>query len=120
MNGFEAQKVKGKVVEEIVKRHLIGRGHTVEDVSEIKEYQKKDIDFLVANGTTKQLISMEVKRDDNIFRTGNFFFEIGFEKENYYSMGWMGKCKADYISFYDTRRNKGYILDFIKTKSGED
>ena len=46
MNGFEQQKAKGKVVEEIVKRHLTNRGHIIQDVSEIRDYQKKDIDFL--------------------------------------------------------------------------
>lgn len=116
MNGFEQQKAKGKVVEEIVKRHLTNRGHIIQDVSEIREYQRKDIDFLVTHGTTGELITLEIKRDDNLFRTGNFFFEIGFQKENYYSMGWIDKSKADYLCFFDTKVGKGFILDFNATK----
>lgn len=116
MNSFQLQKSKGKVVEELVKRHLTQRGHKIEDVSEIREYQKKDIDFLVTNGTTNQLITLEIKRDDNLFRTGNFFFEIGFQKEDYYSMGWIDKCQADYICFFDTNKSKGFILNYEETK----
>ena len=117
LNGFQTQKSKGKVAEEIVKQHLTNRGHIVKDVSEIREYQKKDIDFLITNGTTNELITLEVKRDDNLFRTGNFFFEIGFQNEDYYMMGWIDKSKADYLCFFDVKVGKGFILDFNATKA---
>lgn len=116
LNGFQQQKLRGKVVEEIVKRHLTNRGHLIEDVSEIRDYQKYDIDFLVTHGTTNELITLEVKRDDNITKTGNFFFEIGFQREDYYSMGWIDKSRADYLCFFDTKSSKGYILEFNTTK----
>ena len=117
MNSFYRQLEKGKEVEQIVKQYLTSRGHKVIDVSDDKSFQKKDIDFLITNGTTGQEISLEVKRDDNIHKYGNFFFECGSQKNDYYSVGWLFKCQADYICFYDTYIKKGYILDFNLTKS---
>ena len=111
---FNQQKIKGKVAEEVVKRHLTGRGHKINDVSENPEYWKYDIDLIITNWKTP--ITIEVKRDDNLFTTGNIFVEVGFEKEGYYSTGWFNMCKADYIAFFDCKTKKGIICDLDKLK----
>lgn len=115
MNGFQQQKNKGKKAEQIVKEHLQSRGIEVLDVAEVPDYQKVDIDFLIRkNGKTA---SLEVKADNRISATGNFFFEAGVQRGNYYSSGWLLKCQADYLCIYDTANSRGYILDFPLTCS---
>jgi hypothetical protein len=48
----------------------------VEDVSQDRTYQKKDIDFILYhNGKSA---TMEVKKDKSLYTTGNIFIECGF------------------------------------------
>lgn len=116
INSFEQQKKKGQEVEQIVKRHLEQRGHTVTDLTDNPDFWKQDIDFIITDRATTKSISLEIKRDDNIYKTGNLFFEIGFDKQDYYSQGWLEKCKAEYLCYYDSVKRHGFILDFPKTK----
>ena len=76
MNNFYNSLAIGKQAEEAVKAHLEKRGITVIDVSNIKEYQKIDVDFLLRKGN--QETTLEVKHDRKLHKTGNFFFECGF------------------------------------------
>lgn len=109
MNGFDKMNKQGLAVQEIVKAHLESRGNKIIDVSQVKEYQKRDIDFIVSkDGKTTTL---EVKKDKSLFRTGNIFIECGSYRGNYYSAGWIKYCDADYICYYDTTAAKGLILD---------
>lgn len=109
MNGFDKMNKQGLAVQEIVKAHLESRGNKIVDVSQVKEYQKRDIDFIVSkDGKTTTL---EVKKDKSLFRTGNIFIECGSYRGNYYSAGWIKYCDADYICYYDTTAAKGLILD---------
>lgn len=112
MNGFQKMNSQGLAVQEIVKRHLESRGNKIVDVSQVKEYQKIDIDFLISKGN--QQTTLEVKKDKSLFRTGNIFIECGFQRGDYYSPGWIKYCRADYICFYDTAQRKGIILDRAK------
>lgn len=116
MNGFQKQKTRGQEAEQIVKRHLESRGHTIEDVTNIPYYWNIDIDFIITNKDTINSTTLEVKRDDNIFKTGNLFFEIGFDKDTHYSEGWLEKCKAEYICFYDALKRQGIIVNFKRIK----
>lgn len=115
MNSFQQQKIKGKDAERIVKQHLQSQGIEVIDVAENPDYQKIDIDFLIKkNGKTATL---EVKADSRISKTGNFFFEAGAQRGNYYSAGWLLKCQASHLCVYDTAKRHGYILNFPLTCS---
>lgn len=116
MNGFQKQKTRGQEAEQIVKRHLESRGHAVQDVTDVPYYWNIDIDFIITNRDGTNSTTIEVKRDDNIFKTGNLFFEIGFEKETHYSEGWLNRCKAEYICFYDTLKRHGIIINFKRIK----
>lgn len=113
MNGFEYLNNQGLDVQKKVKRHLESRGNTVIDVSQDKAYQKIDVDFLVRKDG--QETTLEVKKDKNLFRTGNLFFEVGFMKGNYYTAGWLSKCQAQYLCYYDTAKRHGVIIDFPNT-----
>ena len=115
MNNFQCQKTRGKKAEQIVKEHLQSRGITVIDVAEMPEYQKIDVDFLIKKqGKTA---SIEVKGDYRISKTGNFFFEAGAQRGDYYSAGWLLKCPADYLCVYVMQNAHRYILDFPLTCS---
>ena len=111
---FKEQLKKGKYAEQIVQKHLEQRGHIINNVSDNPEYWKYDIDLIITNW--KEPITIEVKRDDNLYRTGNIFVEVGFQKEDYYSTGWFNNCKADYIAYYDTKTANGLIIELDKLK----
>lgn len=115
MNSFEQCKIEGVKVQEIVKRHLESRGNLVVDVSENKDYQKRDIDFIVYKDGA--MTTLEVKKDKSLYTTLNFFIEVGFQRGNYYSTGWLKKCEAEYLCYYDTKCRKGVIVDFPLLKS---
>lgn len=95
-NNFIIQKNKGVSAQEIVKEYLTNRGNTIIDVSEDKEYQPKDIDFLVEKGGNRT--TLEIK-GDMFSSTGNFYFEIGADRQTGYKPGWLSYCEAVYICF---------------------
>ena len=115
MNSFERMNIQGIRVQELVKQHLAARGHKIIDVSQNKDYQKVDIDFIVAKDGNRT--TLEVKKDKSLFTTRNIFIECGFMKGNYYSAGWLKYCQADYICYYDTSRRRGIIVDRAKLLS---
>ena len=106
---------QGLAVQEIVKHHLEQRGNKVVDVSQVKDYQKHDIDFIVFKGDKST--TLEVKKDKSLFRTGNIFVECGFQRGNFYSAGWIKYCEADYICYYDTTAARGIIVDRLELLS---
>lgn len=101
---FYTQLRVGKVGEEAVLSWLRQR-HDVRDVREDKEYQKQDIDFIV-----DEAVSLEIKTDNNISRTGNIYIET-------YKGGWYEYCGADYLGIYSPQTAKLYILDYQRLKS---
>ena len=115
MNGFQRMNEQGLEVQEIVKAHLESRGSKIVDVSQDRDYQKKDIDFLVYKGT--DMTTLEVKKDKNLYRTGNIFVECGWQRGNYFTKGWLLYCEADYIAYYDTTAARGIIVDRAKLLS---
>lgn len=67
---FVNDKKIGKIGEKIAKKIIEEQfGYSLEDVSEDREWQKEDVDFLLNGGTCK----VEVKTDRTI--TPNIFFE---------------------------------------------
>ena len=112
MNYFNLNKGRGKIAETAVKEHLEARGHTIIDVSEDKEYQVKDIDFILDDGNQKT--TLEVKLDNSFSSTQNIFIEDYSIKDGVCRRGWLQYCEAQYICFYDTRNREGIIVDFPK------
>lgn len=100
---FERQKEIGREGEEIVLEYLRER-HLVDDVRENKDFQKQDIDFIVDG------VSLEIKTDNNISRTGNIYIET-------YRGGWYEKCKAEYLGVYSPQNRILYILNYPCLKS---
>ena len=115
MNNFEKMNIQGLKVQEIVKKHLESRSIQVKDVSQDKDYQKRDIDFLLKKGNN--FTTLEVKKDKSLYRTGNIFVECGFQRGQNYSRGWLQYCEADYICYYDTTAARGIIVDRAKLLS---
>jgi predicted AAA+ superfamily ATPase len=89
----------GKRGENAVAAALLKRGHKVEDLTNIVEYQLKDIDFRLTDkaGIT---ITLEVKNDLKSNRTGNVFVET-YNRNNVKrgGDGWICYCDADYLCF---------------------
>lgn len=113
---FKKTLQEGKKGEQEIITYFKGRNSSVIDVSDDKEFQKKDIDLLLQN-QENQKCSVEIKTDNRMSKTGNFFFEIGNDRETGYYDGWVKYCQADYICFFDNTKKKGYILDWEKTKA---
>lgn len=105
----------GAIGENKVAAHLKSRGHNIKDVTQDREYQKKDIDFLLSNAAG-QTCSLEVKYDRNMNKTGNFLFELEKIYDGWESAGWFTYCEADYICFFDAIEEIGYMFDFHKGK----
>lgn len=115
MDGFQRLNKEGLEVQEIVKAHLESRGSKIVDVSQDRDYQKKDIDFLVYKGT--EMTTLEVKKDKSLYSKGNIFIECGWQRGNYFTKGWLLYCEADYICYYDTTAARGIIVDRAKLLS---
>lgn len=73
-NNFNAALAAGRKGEDIAANHLKQLGYTIEDVSAVKEYQKKDIDLLAQLGNYEPLL-VEVKADSRIADTNNICIE---------------------------------------------
>lgn len=110
-NFFNQQLEKGKSGEAIVAAWLQKRGNQVKDVSDDREYQRRDIDLVVTNkdGAT---LTIEVKTDYKLHKSGNLFFESTYHKDWGDTPGWYDYCEADYVVFYDVIENKLYIYNF--------
>lgn len=108
---FNQQLQIGKSGEAIVAAWLQKRGNKVKDVSDDKEYQKRDIDLVITNKDGVEL-TMEVKTDYKLHKSGNLFFESTYHKDWGDTNGWYDYCEADYVVFYDVIGNKLYIYDF--------
>lgn len=99
----------GKQGEQMVARALAERGHSVEDLSGVYEYQQKDIDMRLTKGGVS--ITLEVKNDQKSNQTGNVFIEI--RNRNNYSRnydGWYCYCEADYLAFVQDQAHKAHIV----------
>lgn len=116
---FNQKKEIGRMGEEAAKRvfERIMPTYYIMDVSNDKEYQKQDIDFVLTTGIegVKDL-TVEVKTDRQMGKTGNLCLEtitntVGRKK------GWYRTSKADIICFYDTQNDELHIVDFQELKA---
>lgn len=91
-NLFSRQKTIGKKGEQAVKNYYISQGAEVIDVSNDKEYQKKDIDLII-NGQT-----VEVKLGNKIPQYKEFCVEIvSNDNPGYFRKGWFYTSQADIL-----------------------
>lgn len=114
MDNFTYCLQVGKETEQKISNYLENRGHNVTNVSDNKEYQRKDIDLLLEHNNRNA--SLEIKSDSKIHYTNNLFFEDGFDRKTGYYNGWLNYCEANYICFYDEIADLGYIVDFKQAK----
>ena len=97
-NSYETTAL-GATSESLVQLFLTERGWLVENLSQDKQYQQKDIDFLATkDGETR---TVEVKQDNRCGQTGNFLLET-ITNCRTGGKGWFAKTQADYIIFHNT------------------
>lgn len=98
MENFSESLSCGKIGEEMVAAALQKRGNIVLDVSSCREYQRKDIDFLVSKN--KQKTTLEVKNDRRSEETGNVYIETyNTNNASRNNAGWFFYCEADFLAF---------------------
>lgn len=110
-NNFYNDLAIGKRGEKLVAAALAARGHKVEDLSGIYEYQLKDTDFRLTNEEGVS-ITLEVKNDVKSNYTGNIFVET-YNRNNIKrnGQGWFAYCEADYLCFVQEEYNVAHIVD---------
>ncbi len=85
------------------------RGNIVLDVSSCREYQNKDIDFLVSKN--KQKTTLEVKNDRRSEETGNVYIETyNTNNASRNNAGWFFYCEADFLAFVQQCRRLAHIV----------
>ncbi|MDY4009501.1 MAG: hypothetical protein SOY94_11690 [Candidatus Limiplasma sp.] len=98
MENFSESLSCGKIGEEMVAAALQKRGNIVLDVSSCRDYQSKDIDFLVSKN--KQKTTLEVKNDRRSEETGNVYIETyNTNNASRNNAGWFFYCEADFLAF---------------------
>ena len=93
-NKFQKDKAFGKKGENFVAEYYHKLGYEINDVSEDKQYQEQDIDFIIDG------ISVEVKTQ-NCLQEQKICVEIISNLE-LQREGWLKKTAAQYIIFVDT------------------
>jgi Uncharacterized protein conserved in bacteria len=113
---FKDDNKIGKRGEKIFSEYLKARGIRCEDVSDNKEYQSQDIDFLVESKTEPgKMVSFEIKNDTRIAETGNIFFET-MSNVDYSTDGCFSKTKANVMAIVSESERSIYLVssDFLK------
>lgn len=111
---FNTTNAIGKRGERLVAAAFAAKGHKVEDLSGIYEYQLKDTDMRLTDekGTT---ITLEVKNDIKSNYTGNVFIET-YNTNNVKrgGQGWFSYCEADYLCFVQEEYGVAHIVDRVE------
>lgn len=116
MTNFQKSLKIGKRAEAQVYYHLHHeKKQTLVDVSGYKEYQEKDIDYIIHRQNGKP-ITLEIKHDSKLKYTKNIFIETAWDRKTGRTAGWGKYCEADLICFYDMELRRGYIFDWKKLK----
>lgn len=121
---FVLKNKEGKQAEQIVKDYLIGRGYTVQDVSEEQDNYQNDIDFIVQkDGRTSKI---EVKLDTRLAETQNIAFADVFylkDKETGQTEtreGYYHYSQCDFLIFVSPADRNLYMVHFAKLKEQEE
>ena len=83
-------------------------GSVLRDVREDKEFQNKDIDFIIENLDINEVKTFEVKTETTL---SNKFSIVYWKDINQQKKGWIQVTEADYIFLYKQQTNKAYILN---------
>lgn len=111
MTFFEKQNVIGGKGERVVAKVLADRGWEVYDARNSRNYQQKDIDYVVHKTKEGKHYKVEVKTDRYIAYTGNLLVENASTcnpKHNY--QGWIHYTEADVIAYVCAHTNHIYIV----------
>ena len=101
----------GKYGEWLFSTIMKNSGYEVEDVSGIKEYFPKDIDFVITSPTSGLTKTFEVKWDSRIHSTGNLYLETeNINSHQWNGEGWWLHCEADYLAYGDAHENNFYMI----------
>lgn len=101
----EGAKSEGSVV-----TWLTRRGWDVTDVSRNITYRDKHVDLIAMQGADVR--NIEVKRDNLIGATGNFFLET-VTNAAAGRAGWFAKTQADYLWVHDTLNEQYYVCRIV-------
>lgn len=115
-NDFYNDIRRGKVGEKLFADAYAAAGKKVEDVSNLIDYRRRDIDFIVSN-KRGQTTTIEIKTDEASEYTGNVFVEyanINNKSHNY--LGWLMYCEAEYIGFIQPNNKKAMIVSLDELK----
>ena len=105
-NSFLKAKRKGKQGETAVKDYYLNNGSSVIDVSEDREYQKIDVDFIIDGNF------VEVKTQKSLAEQEKITLEIETEYyNNLVRQGWFYSTEANILIFYDNTNNIAYSVD---------
>lgn len=116
VNDFYNDVRRGKVGETLFSNAYARAGRKVEDVSDIYEYRRRDIDFIVSN-KRGQTTTIEIKTDEASEYTGNVFIEYGnINNKTHNYLGWLMYCEAEYIGFVQPHNKKAMIVSFEELK----
>lgn len=111
---FKSMLQDGNQYEKVVQNYYRNKGFEIKDVSDIKEYQDMDIDFLISKNN--KTLSYEIKADTRMSETGNIVIEHGMHRKSGFQEGWMHKCKADVLCFVDVKNDISYMFNWPKVK----
>lgn len=113
ISSFNERKVQENQQYNIVVEFFQKSWFEVNDVHNNTNYFNVDIDLLIYNNWKE--ISVEIKFDDYIHKTNNFFFEIVSNEELNTKWCFL-KSKADILLYYDKINHIGYFLPMAKTQ----
>lgn len=86
------------------------KGYKVENVEDVPEYQKKDIDLIAR--TSAGTMTIEVK-GDRYYKTGNYFLET-VSNRNKETLGCILYSEADFLFYYFVEPKELHIIDMKK------
>ena len=115
-NDFYNDIRRGKIGETLFANAYAAAGNIVEDVSNLIDYRRRDIDFIVSN-KRGQTTTIEIKTDEASEYTGNVFIEYAnSNNKNHNYLGWLMYCEAEYIGFIQPHNKKAMIVSFDELK----
>jgi uncharacterized protein YpmS len=109
---FEDSLEVGEIGEQVFVKYMDSLNNFIVDVRKVKEFQAKDIDYLVY--TDDDMIAFEIKTDEQFgtMRNKNYsrFFIEDIQNVNINSNGWFRVCFADVLTIYDSINCVMYMM----------
>ena len=111
---FSESLIDGKYGERVVLDFLRGLPNvkSVVDVRQDKDFQEKDIDFLIED-KHQQFTSIEVKTDFKAHETGNLVYEVTTSGH----IGCFEKTQAKYIAYYLPYSRTLYLINPVALRT---